>query len=72
MIDNTNIITLDKCSMNLRDDHRIDAKIIGRIPQYSKTQIDEIYQDGNNYWGRVSSSWLYLKLNNQYFTSWEL
>lgn len=56
--------------MNLREYHSIEAKITGRIPEGMKTQIEEVVQDGINYWGRVSESWLCLKLGDQWFTSW--
>ena len=58
-------------AMNLRDFHNISGKVTGRIPNYGKTQIEEVFQDGNDYWGRVGlSSWVCLKLGNQFFTSW--
>jgi len=63
------IITVN-FGMNLREFHSVEAKITGRIPLGMKTQIEEVVKDGINYWGRVSNSWLCLKLNGQYFTNW--
>jgi len=61
-------------SMNIRDFHCIYGKIIGRMPQFSKTPIQEVFYGGENgIWGRVSEgSWLCLELGGQYFTSWKM
>ena len=66
------VITVDY-NMNLRDNHTITSNVTGRIPQFGKTQIEEVFQDGQNYWGRVGvNNWLCLKMGNQYFTSWRV